>query len=106
MVTDVARDYFVDTEVARMLGVNAVTVRQWRVKNKKAGELRFGPPYEIRGSSVVYPKEKFREWCAAAPVVNGVPRLNLPVTADVTAIQQATAKVDQDVFAQIGRLAA
>ena len=101
-----AEGYFVDTEIARMLGVNAVTVRQWRVKNKKLGELRYGPPYQYRGNEVVYPKQKFREWCATVEVVGGVPRANLPVSADLAAIQQATAKAEDkgDAFAEIRRL--
>lgn len=100
---------FKDTEIARMLGVNPVTVRQWRVKNKKLGEIKHGPPYEYRGSEVVYPKSKFREWCAAVEVVGGVPRVNLPPSADIEAIQQATANAEArsvDPFAEVQRLAA
>jgi hypothetical protein len=89
------RDYFTDTQIASMLGVNPVTVRQWRVKNKRLGVIRYGPPYEFRGPQVVYPKPKFREWCAAVPIVNGVPRVNLPVTANMTLIAQATGDAEQ-----------
>lgn len=100
--------FFTDMQIARMLGVNAVTVRQWRVKNKKAGAIKHGPPYEYRGSQVVYPKVKFREWCAAVDVVGGVPRANLPASANLEEIQQATANVEApgDQFAEIRQLAA
>jgi hypothetical protein len=97
--------YFVDTQIAKMLGVNPVTVRQWRVKNKKAGEVKHGPPYEVRGGNVVYPKGKFREWCAGVEVRAGVPYANLPPTADLAVIQQATANDDQGHFAELDRLA-
>lgn len=76
-------DFFRDTQIAAMLGVNPVTVRQWRVKNKAAGGIKYGPPYEYRGRSVVYPKQAFREWCASVKVVGGVPRLNLLATSTV-----------------------
>lgn len=72
-----------DEQVARQLGVHPVTVRRWRAKNKKAGCIKFGPPYEFRGPNVVYPKSTFSEWCRAVRVVDGVPRMNLPVSSPV-----------------------
>lgn len=100
-------DCFTDTQIARMLGVNPVTVRQWRVKNKKAGEIKHGPPYEIRGNAVVYPKPGFRAWCAAVKVEGGVPITNLPPSANISAIQQATANGSENDshFQELGRLA-
>ena len=98
-------DFFTDVQIAKMLGYNPVTLRQWRVKNKKLGEVRYGPPYEIRGGSVVYPKKAFREWCAGVQVVGGVPRVNLPPGVKLEVIQQATANDQADAFAEIGRLA-
>lgn len=89
-------DVFTDVEIARMLGFNPVTVRQWRVKNKKLGHMRYGPPYEIRGGHVVYPKSQFRAWCTSRTVVNGVPQVNLPVTANLELIHQATGNGAQD----------
>lgn len=76
-------DYFTDTQVAAMLGSHPVTMRKWRTKNKAFGAIKFGPPYEYRGSRVVYPKEKFRAWCSQVQLVDGVPRFNLPITAHV-----------------------
>lgn len=73
-------NFFRDTQIAAMLGVNPVTVRQWRVKNREAGRIQYGPPYEYRGRYVVYPKPAFRAWCAAVKVVDGVPHMNLPVS--------------------------
>ena len=72
---------FTDVQVARMLGIHPVSVRRWRVKNGRAGCIKYGPPYEYRGYNVVYPVDKFRAWCAQVRVVGGVPRMNLPVTA-------------------------
>lgn len=100
-----AEAYFKDTQIAKMLGLNPVTVRQWRVKNKKAGSIKHGPPYEVHGTEILYPKSQFRQWCAAVEVVGGVPRVNLPVSADLAAIQQATANAE-DPFAELARLTA
>jgi hypothetical protein len=99
-------EFFTDVQIAKMLGYNPVTLRQWRVKNKKLGEVRYGPPYEIRGGNVVYPKKSFREWCAGVKVIGGVPHVNLPVGVTLEEIQQATANDQADPFAEIGRLAA
>lgn len=88
-----AEQHFRDTQIARMLGVNPVTVRQWRVKNKRAGCIKYGPPYEIHGGDVVYPKEQFRQWCATRAVVGGVPQLNLPATADLALIRESVGEV-------------
>lgn len=76
-------DYFTDVEIAQMLGRHEVTVRKWRAKNTRAGYIKYGPPYEYRDHNVVYPKQAFREWCAAVEVINGVPHLNLPRDAEV-----------------------
>lgn len=76
-------DFFTATQVATMLGVHDVTVRRWRSWNSKLGVIKYGPPYEYRGSRVVYPKAKFRQWCTQLQVVNGVPRINLPVSANI-----------------------
>jgi hypothetical protein len=93
------QEHFKDTEIARMLGVNPVTVRQWRVKNKRAGALRYGPPYEIHSGEVVYPREQFRAWCQAVKVVGGVPQLNLPTSANLELIQRATGNGAQEASA-------
>lgn len=95
-------DFFTDAQIARMLGVNPVTVRQWRVKNKRAGCIQYGPPYEIHGSNVVYPKAQFRAWCAGVVVVGGVPQLNLPASADRDMIQRAIGNDAQDAAASGG----
>lgn len=76
-------DFYTAEQVAVLLGVHPVTVRRWRTRNKTSGSLRHGPPYEYRGARVVYPKELFRHWCARIQVIDGVPRMNLPITASV-----------------------
>lgn len=76
-------DYFTDEQIAVMLGKHPVTVRRWRSLNKQAGAIKYGPPYEYRGSRVVYPKEGFRQWCAQVVKVDGVPHINLPITATI-----------------------
>lgn len=76
-------DFFTDTQVAAMLGKHPVTIRKWRKKNQLANCIKFGPPYEYRGNNVVYPKAKFRTWCSQVQVVDGVPRINLPVSANI-----------------------
>lgn len=73
--------FYTSHEIAQLLGVNAVSVRRWRTKNKAAGALVYGPPYEYRGPNVVYPKRAFTEWCKQVRMVNGVPNINLPVSA-------------------------
>lgn len=76
-------DFFTTPQVAVMLGVHVVTVRKWRTKNKDVGCIKFGPPYEFRGANVVYPKVGFRTWCSQVAMVDGVPRINLPVSATI-----------------------
>lgn len=89
--------YYTDTQIAAMLGKNPATVRRWRVQNKRLGVIKYGPPYEFHGHNVVYPKQKFREWCAQVRVVGGVPKMNLPLSADRELLadpeQQSTVKV-------------
>lgn len=80
---DYAESYYTEAQVAALLGKHPVTVRKWRVKNKQIGLIKHGPPYEFRGHNVVYPKDKFRSWCSQVRVVDGVPRINLPITANV-----------------------
>ena len=93
---DYDNNCFTDVQVAKLLGVNPVTVRQWRVKNRKLGHLRYGPPYEVTSDGRVrYPKAKFREWCAGVQVVGGVPHVNLPTSADRDAIRQAIGDAPQ-----------
>lgn len=75
--------YFTDSQVAAMLGIHPVTVRKWRGKNKVYGAIKFGPPYEYRGPKVVYPKAAFRTWCSQIRLVDGVPRINLPISATI-----------------------
>lgn len=65
-------------DVAELLGVHPVTVRRWRVRNKEAGHIKEGPPYEYRGRTIVYPTQAFKEWCARTTVVGGVVRANAP----------------------------
>ena len=76
-------DYFTTDQVAVLLGVHTVTVRRWRSWNKDAGAIKHGPPYEYRGSRVVYPKDKFRDWCSQVTKVDGVTRMNLPITSSI-----------------------
>lgn len=76
-------DFFTTEQVAIMLGVHPVTVRRWRSFNKDVGAIKYGPPYEYRGARVVYPKERFRSWCGQVTKVDGVPRINLPITATI-----------------------
>lgn len=83
MNTNQQTEYFSDAQVAAMLGVHPVTVRKWRVKNTEAGCIKFGPPYEYRGPNVVYPKPDFATWCAQVRMVDGVPRINLPINATI-----------------------
>lgn len=81
-------EFFTDEQVARMLGKHPVTVRKWRTKNKDLGVIQYGPPYEFRGHNVVYPKSQFYEWCAKVQVVDGVPRMNLPVSSNIVVPHQ------------------
>lgn len=76
-------DFFTTDQVAVLLGVHPVTVRRWRSLNTKHGAIKYGPPYEYRGARVVYPKAQFRQWCGQVTKVDGVPRINLPITATV-----------------------
>lgn len=76
-------EYFTDAQLARMLGLNPVTLRKWRTKNKKLGVIKYGPPYEFHGPNVLYPAGKFREWCSQVRMVNGVPCMNLPVGSTI-----------------------
>lgn len=76
-------DYFTTEQVAALLGKHPVSVRRWRSLNKKIGLIKHGPPYEFRGANVVYPKDKFHQWCTQLRVVDGVPRINLPVSANI-----------------------
>lgn len=75
-------------QVARMLGVNPVTVRRWRTKNKAAGCIKYGPPYEYHGANVMYPAPAFSAWCSQVRMVGGVPRINLPISASVNLPQR------------------
>lgn len=104
-------EYFTTEQVASLLGVHSASVRRWRTLNKAAGELRHGPPYEYRGSRVVYPKESFHKWCANVQVVDGVPRSNLPLTATIpppvaATLQQqtVTAEAPPDVINELENL--
>lgn len=87
-------DAYTSLEIARMLGVNPVTVRKWRVKNKALGVIKYGPPYVFRGSDVVYPRVAFDAWCGAVEVVDGVPRMNLPASAIIPLPQGVNEVVD------------
>lgn len=83
MALDTYPNHFTDLQIAVMLGYHPVTIRNWRKKNKVAGCIKFGPPYEYHGAKVLYPKDKFHQWCTQVTVVDGVPRMNLPVNAPV-----------------------
>lgn len=85
--------FHTDNEIALMLGVNPVTVRKWRVKNRQAGCIKFGPPYEYRGPNVVYPKDKFSAWCSQVRMEGGIPRINMPVSATIALPTEARAEV-------------
>lgn len=76
-------EFFTSDQMAAMLGKHPVTLRKWRTKNKELGCIKYGPPYEYRGSAVVYPAVKFRVWCAQVRVIDGVPHINLPISAVV-----------------------
>lgn len=76
-------DYYTEPQVAALLGVHPGSVRRWRSLNKKIGLIKHGPPYEFRGARVVYPKDRFQAWCTQVRKVGGVPRINLPITANV-----------------------
>lgn len=89
MHNDSSGSHFTDVEVARLLGINPASVRRWRTKNKEAGCIKYGPPYEYHGNNVRYPKQQFREWCAAVTVIDGVPHLNFPMAEPVAAISQS-----------------
>lgn len=84
-------DLFTDVQIAAMLGVHPVTARKWRKKNQEAGCIKFGPPYEYRGNNVVYPVKAFRAWCSQVRVVDGVPRINLPISATIALPKNAEA---------------
>jgi hypothetical protein len=96
MAQALKEEHFTDAQIATMLGVHPVTVRKWRGKNKEAGCIKYGPPYEYWGSNVVYPAEKFREWCSRVVVIGGVPRMNLPVSSVVEGPQRETVKEVQN----------
>lgn len=76
----VPQKYFSDRQVALLLGMRTGSVRRWRQKNKAAGELKYGPPYEYRGANVVYPVEAFRRWCSQTTVKDGVVCWNMPLS--------------------------
>lgn len=76
-------DFYTDVQIAKLLGKNPVTVRKWRVKNKELGMIKYGPPYEFRGPNVVYSKRAFATWCGQVQMVNGVPCINLPISATI-----------------------
>lgn len=73
--------YYTTEQVARLLGVTQVSVRRWRCRNKTAGKLVAGPPYEYHGRLVTYPAGPFLAWCRQVRMVNGVIRRKVPVTA-------------------------
>jgi len=73
-----SNDHFSEEQVATMLGKHPVSLRKWRQKNKKAGRIMFGPPYEKIGGNIAYPKDAFREWVINVEIVNGVPHMNAP----------------------------
>lgn len=76
-------DYYTTDQVAALLGRHPVTLRKWRTENKKIGLIKYGPPYEYRGHNLVYPKEQFAQWVSQIQMVNGVPHMNLPITANI-----------------------
>ncbi|OWT55258.1 hypothetical protein CEY11_21345 [Candidimonas nitroreducens] len=73
--------YYTTTDIAVWLGKHPVTIRSWRVRNAKAGFLKYGPPYEYRDGKVVYPVQAFRDWCAGHEVIDGVVHMALPLSA-------------------------
>lgn len=96
-------EYFTDRQVAKLLGMNPTTLRRWRMKNKAAGGIKYGPPYEIHGSRILYPKARFYTWCSQVRVVDGVPHINAPITSDPSVLaeleQLSTAKESADAQA-------
>lgn len=93
-MTHAETQLFDSIQIAAMLGVNPVTVRKWRKKNKELGFIKHGPEYEFRGANVVYPADKFAAWCASVKIVNGVPCMNLPITANIPLPRQAVLETD------------
>lgn len=70
---------FSETAVALVLGRDVDTIRKWRIKNKEAGRVAYGPPYGINeAGAVLYPKDDFAAWCKRVRMVDGVPRMDLP----------------------------
>lgn len=88
MVNEDYGEFFTDRQVASLLGYNPVSLRRWRVKNKLAGAIVYGPPYVLRASRVLYPKQLFWQWCSKVKVEGGVPKMNLPVTADPHLVEE------------------
>lgn len=94
MATLDREEYVSDVQIAAMLGYHPVTVRKWRKKNTDAGCIKYGPPYEYRGPKVVYPMSGFRTWCSQVRIVNGVPRVNLPISATIDLPQQSSVNTE------------
>lgn len=72
-----AMQYLTDVEVAERVGMNPASVRRWRAKNKAAGFIKYGPPYEYHGREVKYPAEGVDAWIAGSSTEGGVVRRNL-----------------------------
>lgn len=70
-----------EKQVASSLGVEPITVRMWRWRDRKAAEAGSGtapkaPPYvKLPNGQVRYPYDAFVGWLDALPRYHGVPQL-------------------------------
>lgn len=64
-----------ETQAARLLGVPAGTMRQWRLRDKTRppGQVAKAPPHRMEGRSPRYPLSQLRAWIRALPTDMGVP---------------------------------
>lgn len=70
-----------EKQVASSLGVEPITVRMWRWRDRKAAEAGSkspakAPPYvKLPNGSIRYPYDAFVAWLDALPRFHGVPQL-------------------------------
>lgn len=80
-------------------------VRSWRVRNNEAGRIQYCPPYEYRGTDVVYPVADFRRWCVEVKVEGGILHSNLPTPLPPCPLGDplatAPADADDDIIAEL-----
>lgn len=95
-----AAPHLTEAEVARALGVEPITVRMWRWRDRKAAEAGTpgytpkAPPYvKLPSGRVRYPQDDFFSWLNALPRVGSVPQL-----PDGRRKQPAVTPEPRDVF--------